>query len=99
MKTYPPAQASHAPQAEALPQLLAATAHTLPEQVNALARARAFAEPLMAGETLDSGENTLAHADAVAAILKSIGGSEAMQAASYLVHACIHLNKPEEVIA
>lgn len=94
MKTNPPAPASLTPQADAVPQLIAATAHTLPEQVNALARARAFAEPLMAGETLDSGENTLAHADAVAAILKGIGGSEAMQAASYLVHACIHLNKP-----
>jgi pimeloyl-ACP methyl ester carboxylesterase len=62
-------------------------------------RARAFAEPLLACETLDSGENTLVHADAVAAILKGIGGSEAMQAASYLVYACVHLNKPEEVIA
>jgi GTP pyrophosphokinase len=49
----------------------------------------------MACETLDSGENTLAHADAVAAILKAIGGSEAMQAASYLVYACVHLNKPK----
>ena len=98
MKTYPPAQAFAGPQADTVPQLIAATAHTLPEEINALARARAFAEPLMAGETLDSGENTLAHADAVAAILKGIGGSEAMQAASYLVHACIHLNKPEEVI-
>ena len=99
MKTNHPAPASLTPQTDAVPQLIAATAHTLPEQVNALARARAFAEPLMAGETLDSGENTLAHADAVAAILKGIGGSETMQAASYLVHACIHLNKPEEVIA
>ena len=99
MKTNPPAPASLTPQTDAVPQLIAATAHTLPEQVNALARARAFAEPLMAGETLDSGENTLAHADAVAAILKGIGGSEAMQAASYLVHACVHLNRPQEVIA
>ncbi len=99
MKTNAPAPASLTPQTDAVPQLIAATAHTLPEQVNALARARAFAEPLIAGETLDSGENTLAHADAVAAILKGIGGSETMQAASYLVHACIHLNKPEEVIA
>ncbi|APW39197.1 GTP pyrophosphokinase [Rhodoferax koreense] len=65
----------------------------------ALARARGFAEPLIANETLDSGENTLAHADAVAAILRDVGGSEAMQAASYLVHACVHLNKPREVIA
>jgi GTP pyrophosphokinase len=79
--------------------LLQATAHSLPEQAQALARARAFAEPLLAGETLDTGENTLAHADAVAVILRLIGGSEAMQAASYLVYACEHLNKPQEVIA
>ena len=69
MKTNPPAPASLTPQTDAVPQLIAATANTLPEQVNALARARAFAEPLMAGETLDSGENTLAHADAVAATI------------------------------
>ena len=68
-------------------------------QLQALVRARAFAEPLIASETLDTGENTLAHADAVAAILKTIGGSEAMQAASYLVYACDHLNKPQDVIA
>jgi GTP pyrophosphokinase len=79
--------------------LLQATAHSLPEQVQALARARAFAEPLLAGETLDTGENTLAHADAVAVILRLIGGSEAMQAASYLVYACEHLSKPQEAIA
>ncbi len=85
--------------AEPLPQVIAATAHSLPEQDQALARARAFAEPLLAGETLDTGENMLAHADAVAAILKTIGGSEAMQAASYLVYASAHLNKPQEVIA
>ena len=79
--------------------LLQATAHSLPDQVDALTRARAFAEPLLAGETLDTGENTLAHADAVALILRLIGGSEAMQAASYLVYACEHLNKPQELIA
>ncbi|WP_332775273.1 RelA/SpoT family protein [Polaromonas sp.] len=79
--------------------IVAATAASLPDQPHALARARAFAEPLIASETLDTGENILAHADAVAAILKSIGGSEAMQAATYLVHACQHLNKPQEVIA
>ena len=79
--------------------LLQATAHSLPEQDQALVRARAFAEPLLAGETLDTGENTLAHADAVAVILRLIGGSEAMQAASYLVYACEHLNKPQEAIA
>ncbi len=68
------------------------------EPGRALERARAFAEPLIAQETLDTGENTFAHAQAVAEILRSIGGSEAMQAASYLVYACEHLNKPLEVI-
>ena len=93
------ASAASGAMADPVAPLITATAHTLPEQKDALERARSFAEPLMAGETLDSGENTLAHADAVAGILKAIGGSEAMQAASYLVHACVHLNKPEEVIA
>jgi len=79
--------------------IVTATADSPSDQPNALARARAFAEPLIAGETLDTGENILAHADAVAAILKGIGGSEAMQAATYLVHACQHLTKPQEVIA
>jgi GTP pyrophosphokinase len=79
--------------------LLAVTEQNLPEQAHALARARAFAEPLLASETLDTGENILVHADAVAAILRTIGGSEAMQAASYLVYACQHLNKPQETIA
>ncbi|WP_047217666.1 RelA/SpoT family protein [Delftia lacustris] len=82
-----------------LPHLITATSQTLPEQVNALARARSFAEPLIATETMESGENTMAHADAVAAILKTIGGSETMQAAIYLVHASVHLNRPQEVIA
>ena len=80
-------------------QLFAATVHSLPEHAHALVRARTFAEPLISRETLDTGENILAHADAVASILRSIGGSEAMQAASYLVYACEHLNKPQEVIA
>ncbi len=81
-----------------VPELIAATAHSLPAQPNALARARAFAEPLIAGETLDTGENILVHADAVAEIVAHIGGSEAMQAAAYLVYACQQLNRPEEVI-
>ena len=80
-------------------QIVTATASSLADQPQTLARARAFAEPLIASETLDTGENTLVHADAVAAILKSIGGSEAMQAASYLVYACQHLSKPLEVIS
>ena len=80
-------------------QIVAATADSLPVQADALVRARAFAEPLLASEVLETGENILAHADAVAAILKTIGGSEAMQAATYLVHSCQHLNRPLEVIS
>lgn len=79
--------------------LSVATAERTPVQANMLARARAFAEPLIADETLDTGENTLAHADAVAGIVAGMGGSEAMQAASYLVYSCQHLNRPQEVIA
>jgi GTP pyrophosphokinase len=79
--------------------LSAATADRTPVMENMLARARAFAEPLIADEKLDTGENTLAHADAVATIVAKMGGSEAMQAASYLVYSCQHLNRPQEVIA
>ncbi len=97
------AVAQSAPGAEKLPAepvspLVAATANALPAQDDVLGRARAFSVPLIADETLDTGENALQHADAVAAILKHIGGSEAMQAAAYLVHASEQLNKPREVI-
>ena len=64
-----------------------------------LDRARGFAEPLLERAQLDTGENTWSHAQAVAQILQDIGGSEAMQAASYLVYTCDHLNKPYEVIS
>ena len=76
-------------QATATPQLAQGT----------LERARGFAQALIDNEQLDTGENVWAHAQAVAAILAEIGGSEEMQAASYLVYTCPHLNKPEEVIA
>ncbi len=79
--------------------VVAAAEQSLPRQVDALSRARAFAEPLIAHETLDTGENMLAHADAVAAVLARMGGSEAMQAASYLVYACPMLARPQEAIA
>jgi len=72
---------------------------SMPLQADALSRARAFAEPLLASAHLDTAENMLDHADAVAAILRGIGGSEAMQAASYLIYASEHLNKPHEVIS
>ena len=84
---------------DVVPTVLTVTAQDVPAQTDDLARARAFAEPLLASQTLDTGENMLAHADAVAAILRTLGGSEAMQAACYLVYACEHLNKPYDVIA
>ena len=78
--------------------IVTASADSVHDQPYALQRARVFAEPLIGSEMLDTGENILAHADAVAAILKSIGGSEAMQAAIYLVHCCQHLTRPLEII-
>ncbi len=62
-------------------------------------RARAFAEPLLAGRTLDTGEDALAHADGVAAILRDIGGAPSLRAAAYLVYAGDFLQRPEEVVA
>lgn len=79
--------------------LLSASLQDLPDQPEALTRARAFAQPLLMGATLDTGEDALAHADAVTVILRHMGGSEAMQAACYLVYAADHLQKPQEVIA
>ena len=87
------------PQDPTLAGVVAAAEQSLPQQADALSRARAFAEPLIAHETLDTGENMLAHADAVAAILARMGGSEAMQAASFLVYACPMLARPQEAIA
>lgn len=66
---------------------------------HALHHARSFAAPLLAGEVLDTGENALSHADAVAAIVASIDGAPSLQAAAYLVYACEHLSRPRDVIA
>ena len=80
------------------PALLQATATSQLAQ-GTLERARSFAQALIENELLDTGENVWAHAQAVAELLADIGGGEEMQAASYLVYACAHLNKPEEVMA
>ncbi|MDL2339002.1 MAG: bifunctional (p)ppGpp synthetase/guanosine-3',5'-bis(diphosphate) 3'-pyrophosphohydrolase [Pseudomonadota bacterium] len=63
------------------------------------ARARAFAEPLLAGQPLDTGEDALEHADGVSEILEGIGAAPSMRAAAYLVYAGDYLQKPEEVVA
>ena len=61
-------------------------------------RARAFAEPLLFGQQLDTGEEALAHADGMAAILSGIGAAPALCVASYLVYASEHLQRPEETV-
>jgi len=65
----------------------------------ALARARAFAEPLLAGRALDTGEDAMAHAEGVAAVLHAIGAAPSMRAAAYLVYAGDFLQRPEETVA
>ena len=66
---------------------------------SALLRARAFAEPLLAGQRLDTGEDALGHAAGVAAILQAIGGAPSLRAAAYLVYAGDYLQRPEEMVA
>ncbi|MEY2771048.1 MAG: pyrophosphokinae, partial [Pseudomonadota bacterium] len=79
------------------PAVLLATASEQPVQ-GLLERARAFTQPIIDSERLDTGEIIWAHAQAVAQILSDIGGGEDLQAAAYLVYACPHLNKPEELL-
>jgi GTP pyrophosphokinase len=95
----PPSTLGQASAQPTLPQVLAATAGALAESADALARARSFAEPLIAHEALDSGESMLAHADAVAAILQ--GPSAARRPCRRPATWCMraeHLNHPLEVI-
>ncbi len=79
--------------------IVALAADAEADGVAALTRARAFAEPLLAEHALDTGENALAHADGVVAILAAIGAAPAMQAAAYLVYAADWLQRPEEVVS
>ena len=67
-------------------------------RVDEVERARAFAEPLLAGRELPTGEGALAHGDGVAAILESIGAAPVLRAAAYLVHAADALGNPDQVI-
>lgn len=69
---------------------------SLPDQL--LAKARAFAEPLLTGQRFDTGEDALNHADGVSFILHGIGAPPSLRAAAYLVYASEYLNQPEEVI-
>ncbi|MGL4668920.1 MAG: HD domain-containing protein, partial [Saezia sp.] len=62
-----------------------------------VARARAFVEPLISGARLPSGEDSMAHADAVVKVLKDLQGSESLQTAAYLIYAVETIQRPKEV--
>lgn len=64
----------------------------------ALERARAFAEPLLAGHPLETGEDAYEHAQGVARLLADIGAAPAVQAAAHLVYAGDFLARPDEVV-
>ncbi|MEK8052129.1 bifunctional (p)ppGpp synthetase/guanosine-3',5'-bis(diphosphate) 3'-pyrophosphohydrolase [Ideonella sp. DXS22W] len=104
MKTEPAALGPQARDAAAIVQVVevdpAARAQAGDDGgADALQRARAFAEPLLAGRLLDTGEDAQGHADGVAEILRSIGAAPSMRAAAYLVYAGDFLQRPEEVVA
>ncbi len=61
-------------------------------------RARAFAEPLLTGQVLDTGEDALQHADGTAAVLQQLGAAPTLCAAAYLVYAGDYLQRPEDVV-
>jgi GTP pyrophosphokinase len=65
---------------------------------NPIQRARAFAEPLLAGQRLDTGEPALEHADGVAAVLTQIGAAPPLVASAWLVYAGDYLQRPEEMV-
>jgi GTP pyrophosphokinase len=67
-------------------------------EANPVQRARAFAEPLLTAQLLDTGEDALGHADGVAAVLRGIGAAPPLVAAAYLVYAGDYLQRPEEVV-
>ena len=62
-------------------------------------KARVFAQPLLSGQHLPTGESLWDHAHAVVDLLAGIGGTPDMQAAVYLAYACDQLNKPQELVA
>ena len=62
-------------------------------------RARVFAQPLLEGRALDTGEDAWGHAVGVSTILAGLGAAQSLQAAAYLVYAADFIQKPDEVIA
>jgi len=84
------------------PEGTAAIVHLASADADGLAdpvqRARAFAEPLLTAQVLDTGEDALGHADGSAAVLRAVGAGPALCAAAYLVYAGDYLQRPEEVV-
>lgn len=76
----------------------ATAAEALASQQSMLQRARAFAEPLLTAQRFDTGEDALAHADGVNAILHGVGASPSLRAAAYLVYASDYLAQPQDVL-
>ena len=89
------------PPAGALLPIVTATggADAALDEARALDMARAFAEPLLKGRALDSGEEAWSHAAGVAQILKSLGAGPGMQAAAFLVYVGEFLQRPRETVA
>jgi GTP pyrophosphokinase len=80
--------------------IVAATAQAADDDgAQALEKARAFAEPLLAGRRLDSGEDAWGHAGGVVDVLRGIGAAPGLQAAAYLVYASDFLQQPAETVA
>jgi GTP pyrophosphokinase len=70
-----------------------------PDEAPLVQQARAFAQPLVGGASLWSGENALAHADGVAEVLRGMGAGHTLQAAAYLAAACPQLSDPLVVMS
>jgi GTP pyrophosphokinase len=86
--------------ATSLPSVLQVSGpHAGPALPDEVSRARAFAEPLLAGHLLDTGEDALAHADGVVAVLTAIGAAPTLHTAAYLVYAGDFLQQPEGTVA
>lgn len=67
-------------------------------QEELIPRARQLALTLAADHTLDTGENAIAHADAVTVLLKELGADVATQAVSYLIASWRALKEPEDTV-
>jgi len=78
--------------------IVAATGDDLGSGEQTLERARAFAQPLLVGRALDTGEEVWAHAQGVVQVLDQLGAAPSLKAAAYLLYCGDVLQRPEEVL-